>query len=196
MPIIVATSIMNNKLRTELLFLRERDVITRHKLADSGELEHDRYHPEMEKVHRENNSRIKRIIQDVGWPFESIVGEDGAEAAWFIVQHAILEPEFQKRCVSLLQAAVKQGEANSWHLAYLQDRVLIQEGKPQVFGTQHVANNGRMEPLTIEDVKMANLKRATLGLWSLEEHTAHLQKDYDSIQSNKGRVGDAQDLTP
>jgi len=180
---------MNEKLRTELLSMRERDISTRKKLADSGELGHDKYHLEMKKVHRDNTFQIKRIIQNIGWPVESIVGEDGAEAAWLIVQHAILEPEFQKRCVSFLQEAVEKGEANNWHLAYLQDRVLIQEGKPQIFGTQHVANNGRIEPLPIEDIEMANSKREKLGLWSLEEHTAHLQKDYDSIQSNKTRVG-------
>jgi len=180
---------MNEKLRIELLSMREKDISTRGKLADSGQLEHDKYHPEMKKVHESNNSRIKEIITNIGWPTESIVKEDGADAAWLIVQHAILEPEFQKECVNLLEEAVKKGEANSWHLAYLQDRVLIQEGKLQIFGTQHICNNGRMEPLPIESTEKANLKRAELELWSLEEHTAHLQKDYDSIQSNKDRNG-------
>lgn len=180
---------MNEKLRKELLSMREKDISTRQRLADSGELEHDHYHPEMKKVHEANNSRIKEIINENGWPLESMVGEDGAEAAWLIVQHAILEPEFQKNCVSFIEKAVEKGEANSWHLAYLQDRVLIQEGRPQIFGTQHVVNKGKMEPLPIEDIKKANLKRAELGLWSLEEHTAHLQSDYDSIQRNKGKAG-------
>ncbi len=176
---------MNQKLRTELLSMREKDLSTRKKLADRGELEHDNYHPEMRKIHQDNNSRIKEIITDIGWPMKSVVGDDGAEAAWLIVQHAILEPEFQKECLIRLKEAVENGEANSWHLAYLQDRVLIQEGKPQIFGTQHIANNGRMEPLPIEDIKVADLRRKELGLWSLEEHTAHLQRDYDAIQHNK-----------
>lgn len=171
--------------------MREKDIFTRKKLADSGELKHDNYHPEMRRVHEENNSRIKEIIHDNGWPLECMVGEDGAEAAWLIVQHAILEPEFQKECVSFIKRAVEKGEASSWHLAYLQDRVLMQQGKPQIYGTQHIANNGKMEPLPIEDIKKANLKRQELGLWSLEEHTAHLQKDYDSIQRNKEGAGGA-----
>ena len=180
---------MNENLRTELLDMREKDVSTRQKLADTGELEHDNYHPEMKRVHEENNSRIKDIINDGGWPLQSQVGEDGAEAAWLIVQHAILEPEFQKECVSHLEKAVASGEANSWHLAYLQDRVLIQENKPQIFGTQHVVNNGKMEPLPINNICEANQRRRELGLWSLEEHTAHLQNDYDSIQRNKAKAG-------
>jgi hypothetical protein len=184
---------MNEKLRTELLSMRKKDISTRKRLADNGELLHGAYHPEMKRVHEENNFRIKEIINNGGWPLESEVGEDGAEAAWLIVQHAVLEPGFQKKCVILLENAVEKGEANSWHLAYLQDRVLVHENKPQIFGTQHIANNGKMEPLPIEDIQQANLKRAELGLWSLEEHTAHLQNDYDSIQRNKAKVGGAPD---
>ena len=180
---------MNEKLRKELLSMREKDISTRQRLADSGELYHDSYHPEMKRVHEENNSRIKEIISDYGWPLESVVGEDGAEAAWLIVQHAVLEPEFQKECVNLIKKAVEKGQANSWHLAYLQDRVLVQENKPQIFGTQHVANEGKMEPLPIEDIQQADSKRAELGLWSLEDHTAHLQRDYDAIQRNKEKAG-------
>jgi len=180
---------MNEKLRKELLSMREKDISTRQRLVDHGELEHDSYHPEMRKVHEENNSRIKEIINENGWPLASVVGEDGAEATWLIVQHAILEPEFQKACVGLIEQSVEKGEANSWHLVYLQDRVLVQEGKPQIFGTQHVANNGKMEPLPIADIQKANLKREKLGLWSLEEHTAHLQSDYDEIQLNKEKAG-------
>jgi len=132
---------MNEHLRNELLVMRELDITMRKKLVDNGELSHNSYHPEMKKVHEQNNSRIMEIVSNIGWPTENIVGEDGSEAAWLIVQHANLEPEFQKKCLKLLRAAVENGEANSWHLAYLQDRALVQEGKPQLFGTQNTINN-------------------------------------------------------
>ncbi len=88
------------KLRIELLSMREKNASTREELADSGELGHNRYHPEIKKVHESNNSRIREIITHIGWPTESIVREDGADAAWLIVQHAILESEFQKSALA------------------------------------------------------------------------------------------------
>lgn len=181
---------MNEQLRSELIAMKALDIATREKLVENGELKHDSYHPEMKAIHETNTTRMMAIIDETGWPSESMVGEDGAEAAWLIVQHAILEPQFQKRCLELLTSAIENGDANSWHLAYLQDRILTQDGKPQIYGTQHIAKDGKMQPLPIEDAATANKKRASLGLWSLEEHTAHLQKDYDTIQKNREKQND------
>lgn len=96
------------------------------------------------------------------------MGEDGAEAAWLIVQHAVLEPEFQEECISLLKQAVEIGEAKGWFLAYLQDRVLICQGKPQVYGTQHEIVNRRMTPMATENPGEVNKRRQLLGIWSQE----------------------------
>jgi hypothetical protein len=57
--------------------------------VESGELGDDAYHPAMKAVHEENNRRIKEIIRETGWPLASEVDEDGSEAAWLIVQHAL-----------------------------------------------------------------------------------------------------------
>jgi len=56
------------------------------------------YHPEMEALHRRHNARLRAIIAAHGWPGYSLVGEDGCRAAGSIVQHAILDPELQRRC--------------------------------------------------------------------------------------------------
>ncbi|OHX35989.1 hypothetical protein BJL95_02815 [Methylomonas sp. LWB] len=180
---------MNQTLRTELLAMREKDISTRASLVERGELDDKEYHPEMRLVHEENNKRIKEIIEEFGWPLESEVGEDGSEATWLIVQHAVLEPEFQEECINLLKAAVERGEAKGWYLAYLQDRVLIRQGKLQIYGTQHEVKEGLMYPLPTENPAEVNVRRAALDLWSQEEHTEHLQKDYDKIQSNKASHG-------
>ena len=181
--------IMNETLRAELLAMREKDISTRASLVEKGELGDKEYHPVMKSVHEENNKRIKEIIKEFGWPLESEVGEDGAEAAWLIVQHAVLEPQFQEECISLLKHAVEIGEAKGWFLAYLQDRVLTRQGKPQIYGTQHEVVNGRMKPMKTENPDEVNKRRDILGIWSQEVHTASLQKDYDDLQINKANRG-------
>lgn len=178
---------MNKQLKAELLAMRALDVSTREKLVSAGELSDIEYHPEMKEVHIKNNARIKDIIQGNGWPLINQVGEEGSDAIWLLVQHAILDQEFQENCIPLLEQAVAAGEAKGWHLAYLQDRVLCQQGKPQIYGTQHFLIEGKMTPKETQEPEKVNEKRARLDIWSQEEHTAFLQKDYDEVQSNKAR---------
>ncbi len=73
-------------------------------------------------------------LQDVGTT-TLMVADDGAEAAWQIVQHAILDPDLQRRAVGLLDEAVKAGEAPAWQWAMLTDRVLIDASQPQIYGS-------------------------------------------------------------
>lgn len=121
---------MNNKLRNELLSMQHEDQNTLQELIDTGELGTIEYHPRIKEVHERNNKRIKEIIGQKGWPGISLVGKEAAEAAWLIVQHAVLDTVFMESCLALLQQAVKKGEAEGSHFAYLQDRVLTMSGRP------------------------------------------------------------------
>jgi hypothetical protein len=109
-------------LRTELLAMREEDLRLRQELLQARNLEGG-YHRDMEDIHKKNASRLREIIAQYGWPTRTLVGVDGEEAAWLIVQHAIGEPELLRASVSLLEEAVAAGEAPAWQLAYLSDRI-------------------------------------------------------------------------
>src|SRR5687767_7894406 len=41
-------------------------------------------------------TRMKEILEQHGWPTFDLVGEDGEDAAWAIVQHADQDPAFQR----------------------------------------------------------------------------------------------------
>jgi hypothetical protein len=126
---------MDKALRQELLALKATDIRVREELARAGELEQG-YHPRMEAVHRENAARLREIIAARGWPGHGIAGEDGAEAAWLIVQHAIGDPGVMRSAIPLLEQAVEHGEAPAWQLHYLLDRVACFEGRPQPYGIE------------------------------------------------------------
>ena len=180
-----AKKTMNDALRKELIAMVEKDSEMRQRLADSGELATNEYHPLMREIHEENNQRIKEVVSEYGWPGISLVGKEGVHAAWFLVQHAVLEPEFQEQCVALLKDAVEVREAKGVYLAMLNDRVLIRQGKPQIYGSQHeVDEHGKLYPLTIEDPVIVDRLRREVGLESLAERTLFLQEDYDRIQQN------------
>ncbi len=111
-----------------------------------------------------NLQRLREIVADHGWPGSSLVGEDGAGAAWLLAQHADADVVFQRRCLELLEAAVTEGEASRGHLAYLTDRVLVNEERPQRFGTQFKQVGGSFEPQPIDDEERVDERRLDAGL--------------------------------
>lgn len=158
---------MNQTLRDELIAMKEHDLAVRARLAAEGSL-FEGYHPEMEAVHRRNAARLSRIMDDVGWPGSSLVGGDGAEAAWLIAQHAIGEPGFQRRCLESIHAAVEAAEVPAWHAAYLEDRIRVFEGRKQLYGTQFDSGpGGEPVPCPIEDPDRVDERRQAVGLESL-----------------------------
>lgn len=160
---------MEQELRAELERMRRRDDATRIRLMESGEL-FDGYSERMERVHLENAARLEEILDEHGWPTTSLVGEEGAEAAWLIVQHAISRPNLQRRCLGLLIEAVAEGEAPAWQVAYLTDRIRVNEGRPQIYGTQLDWNEeGELVPQPIEAAAEVDKRRAEVGLLPLAE---------------------------
>src|SRR5215211_539521 len=81
-----------------------------------------------------NTARMKAIIKRYGWLVPEQVGEDGAEAAFLLVQHA--DHEFQKQVLPLVRKTFQAQKLSGQNYGLLLDRVLVKEGKPQVYGTQ------------------------------------------------------------
>ena len=153
----------------ELLAMAADDLRVREELAAEGSL-YDGYHPRMESVHRRNAARLATLLDERGWPVASSVGQDGAEAAWLIAQHAIGEPEFQRRCLRLLQNAAASGEVPAWQPATLEDRIRRFEGRPQLYGTQiEPDGSGQPQPYVIEDPEHVDERRRAVGLKPLSE---------------------------
>jgi hypothetical protein len=118
-----------------------------------------------------NTDRLRVIIAEHGWPGRALVGDEGAEAAWLIAQHADHQLDFQREALALLERAVHEGDAPTSHLAYLTDRVRMNEGRPQLFGTQ-VADitNGVASPWPIEDEEHVDQRRANAVLEPLADY--------------------------
>ncbi len=127
---------------------------------------------------------VRDVIAGHGWPGQSLVGADGAHAAWLLAQHADADPVFQRQCLDLLAAAVEAGEATVIELAYLTDRVLLHEGQPQVYGTQLTRDaSGRMVPCDLRDPDGLDERRAAVGLEPFAEYVRH----FDSPQGSQAQ---------
>ena len=115
--------------------------------------------------------QLKWIIGQYGWPTFDMVGKDGATAAWVIAQHADFDVAFQREAVGHLRAAVQAGQADPTELAYLLDRVAVNEGTPQTYATQIRCRGGEPAPATpIVDPGRIDETRSAVGLGPLDEY--------------------------
>lgn len=152
------------------------DELLRRRAVDQharGVREHGSVAPDLEAmvtVDAENTPALKRIIAECGWPGRTLVGEQAAEAAWLLAQHADADTEFQQHALGLLRDAVALGEAEPWHLAYLTDRCLVHQGEPQLYGTQYVKDEQGLHPSPIAVPDRLDARRAEVGLGPHAEH--------------------------
>ena len=156
-------------LMTELYMIYERDQKPR-TTGDSAQY--------MAFIDSTNTVRIEAIINKYGWPGVSFVGEDGNTTVWAVIQHAPLELE--EKYYPLMQQSVEKGESSAKHLAFLEDRILMYKGQKQKYGTQISMNHktGAPEVWPIADEKNVDVRRAKLGLESLEEYAKNFGIDY------------------
>jgi Family of unknown function (DUF6624) len=120
---------------------------------------------------RKNIARLDAIIRQHGWPGRSLAGNRGSGAAFLILQHADLS--HLQKYLPLIKEAVTKGEANAADAAHVEDRVLVEEGKPQIYGTRlHFGpeTGGRWELYPIIDEEHVDERRARVGLPSMAEY--------------------------
>ena len=156
------------------------DQRLRTELASDGSL-FGGYHPRMRELHDRNAGRLHEIWTEHGWPTRSLVGVEGAHAAWLILQHAIAQPVLQRAGLAALQLLVESGEVDPVEVAMLHDRICTFEGTPQSFGTQFDWDaEGRMSPLPVDDMALVDMRRQKLGLSTLAAEVARRRAEVDA----------------
>jgi hypothetical protein len=164
---------VDKALREELLRMREEDQAPR--LRDPR-LEDPANRKLVEELTAKHVARLRAIVKERGWPGRSVAGTDGANAAWLVVQHADLA--VQREFLPLLQAAAKANEASAIDVAYLTDRVLVGEGKKQIYGSQGKFVEDGIVPEPIEDEAHVDERRKAVGLGPIADYYRELQEMY------------------
>ncbi len=128
-----------------------------------------------------NLVEVEKIIQNYKYPGKSLVGEPTNEAAWYVIQHSDKIEQY----FPVIEKAGKDGELPKRLVAMMQDRMLMNQNRPQVYGTQ-VA--GRKLGATdewfnfvwpIEDPENVNTRRREVGFTnSVEENAERMEVEY------------------
>lgn len=123
-----------------------------------------------------NLRMIERILQSQGYPGKEIVGEPTNTVAWYVIQH---NPEKIPDYLDTMKQAGKTDEIPFRLVAMMEDRYLMNEGKPQVYGTQGAQYPGTTAFIwPIENPEQVNERRKTAGFGqSIEEYGKRLFGD-------------------
>jgi hypothetical protein len=113
-----------------------------------------------------HNARIRRLVAKHGHPTAETVGAEALKQFWLLVQHQDSDPDLQEECLEKCGFEPQQN-------AYLTDRVRVNAGQPQLYGTQlRRTAEGKLAPRPIEDEGRVDERRNGVGLGPLEEYVA------------------------
>lgn len=118
-----------------------------------------------------NMNYIEKIFNTKGYPGKSMVGEPTNIVAWNVLQHSNKIEKY----LPLIKEAGKKGEIPMNLVAMMEDRYMMHQGKPQIYGTQ-----GRMEDTNrfiwpIKDPENVNDRRQKAGFdTTIEEYSKEL----------------------
>jgi len=182
----------NQELADELEKMAEVDQIAAYiPQGKYKELSENEWNAFKDSVFTTNQKRISEIFEKHGFVGFDLAGEDGSRNFWMIVQHSDHNPEFQKEVLVEMKKEVDKQNAISTNYGLLVDRVNLNTGKAQVYGTQvtYNMNNGQAYPKKLKDSITVNERRKSIGLEPIEEYLNgmtemhfEMNKDYYSTK--------------
>lgn len=137
-----------------------------------------------DEIDAKNLARLEQIIEKHGWPGERLVGREASGAAFLIIQHSDLS--HQKKYFPMLKAAADSRDARPQDVAMLEDRILVREGKKQIYGTQLSMNQQthKLELDPIEEEGTVDERRSAVGLPPLAEYVKYFGLTYKPVKRN------------
>jgi len=122
---------------------------------------------------------VSRILDERGWLGADIVGENGNSTLFLVIQHADIAT--QEKYLPMMRDAVKKGNADASSLALLEDRVLMRQGKRQLYGSQVARHNdtGEYYLSPLEDPDHVDERRAAMGLGLLADYLTNWNMIWD-----------------
>ena len=123
----------------------------------------------MKRIDSKNALRVQQIIDLYGWLGSDELGEDANETLFLCIQHAD-DLIIQTKYLPILKKAMEEGNADGWQYAFLTDRIKMNRGEKQVYGTQTLRMNGKQFPVPIENPDKVDTLRKEIGLEPMKEY--------------------------
>lgn len=115
---------------------------------------------------------LAAIFARYGYPGYDMVGEKGSNDFWLMVQHCDMDVPFQQKVLAAMYVQVQKHNADPKNFAYLTDRVAVNTGHKQIYGTQLMYNTDSCQaiPRPLADSLKVNEQRKAIGLEPIETY--------------------------
>lgn len=113
------------------------------------------------------------IIEKYGMPSLLEVSRKQMDAVWLALQHT--KKKYRKKYFPLIEAAVKRGDLSKQKNALMKDHILMDEGKPQLYGSQ--IQDGKLYELEAPDG--VNERRKEMEMAPIEEYLKKFNITYN-----------------
>lgn len=167
------------KMKTDLKVMYKKDqdiqnliINTSNEKVDKSELERKKY-----AIFKTNCSTLKNYFEEYGYPTINHNGKKISHTFWLLVQHCDHDIDFQKSVLKAMKSELKNNNVAKVDYAYLYDRVQINNGKKQLYGTQ-VGYDENYNPYIKElmNPSTVNKRRKAMGLNTIEEYIEEIRK--------------------
>lgn len=122
-------------------------------------------------VDERNRNRLKEIFEEYGFPTRALVGESAMWGIFLMIQHSNGDKEWQKSQLVNIEKAVRKGDLDGQSYAYLYDRIKINGGEKQLYGSQ-LSNidpvNNTVELADTEDPERLDRRRMEMGMMPIK----------------------------
>ena len=134
-----------------------------------------------------NLFKVEKILDNKGWLSVNIIGEQGNTTLFLVIQHSDIET--QLKYLPMMRDAVNKGNAKPGQLAFLEDRVALEQGKRQIYGSQlrSVPTSGEYFVSPLIDPENVNKRRAEVGLGTIEDYIKYWGLTWD-VKKHKERT--------
>ena len=130
------------------------------------------------EVDRINQQKVVSIIEKCGFPSVESHGSKTVEAAFLVFQHA--GRKMREKYFPLILESAKKGDLKLAWVALMEDRMLMDRGEKQKYGSQvhKAAGESEWKLWPIEDPANVNVRRAEVGLDRIEDYLKQFDIDY------------------
>lgn len=169
-------SILNTPLAKKLITVYRRDQFYRNRV-DSILSKHEKnskqakyFFAKWDEADSLNFAIVKKVIKNHGWLGPNKVGEKGSLALFLVIQHA--SPQIHRKYLPILKEALKNKTLSPEDFALFKDRLALENGNKQVYGTQVQKNvrTGKYEVCPLIDPKNVNKRRESVGLGPIQPY--------------------------
>jgi len=135
------------------------------------------------KIDRENLIKVVSLIEKCGMPNLDNVEPEQMSTIWLVFQHS--DNYHRKKYLPILKKSAENGDIRKSQIALLEDRILMMDGKPQIYGSQITRNSesGEWMIYDLNEPESVDKRRAEVGLKPLNEYVRNWNIEFKVKQT-------------